>query len=167
MLTMSKDIMNFNLLPFKNESYSPFPLVKNKKVIEISKYQGNRVNRTVEISTPTGSTTLVNILQNVSKSKIARLFNICNPQVLAFITSNLELTDLLIDANEQIRKWFPSENLRLDFIDDMPSKLELSISVSLSDNEAFYKFDEFNENWWFTCSKEATKHLFIVLGFQN
>ena len=43
----------------------------------------------------------------------------------------------------------------------------LSIFVSLDDNEVFSKFDEFNENWWFPCSKQATKSLFIVLGFQN
>ncbi len=164
---MGKDIMNFNLLPFENESYSPFPFVKNKKVIEISKYQVNRVNRTVEISKSTDNTTLVNTLQGANTSKIVSLFNIGNPQILVFIASNLKLTDLLIEANEQIRKWFPSENIKLDFIDDMPSKLELSISIALSDNESFFKFDEFNKNWWFPCSKEATKYLFIVLGFQN
>jgi hypothetical protein len=164
---MSKDIMSFNLLPFENESYAPFPFVKNNKVIEISEYQGNRINRTVEISKPTSNTTLVNTLQSVNTSKIARLFNIGNPQILALIASDSALTDLLIEANKQVRKCFPSEKLSLDFIDDMPSKIELSISVSLDDNEVFSKFDEFNKNWWFACSKEATKHLFIVLGFQN
>lgn len=164
---MSKGSMKFNLLPFENESYSFFPLVKNNKVIEISKHQTNRVNRTVEISKPSSNTTFVKALQSVNISKVSSLFNIDNPQISAFIASNLELTDLLIEADEQVRKWFPSEDLRLDFIDDMPSKLELSIFVSLSDDEAFSKFDKFNENWWFPCSKEATKHLFIVLDFQN
>jgi hypothetical protein len=164
---MSKDIMKFNLFPFKNESYSPFSFVKNNKVIGISKYQGNRVNRTVEISKLTSNTTLVNTLQGVNTIKIASLFNIRDSQILAFIASDSDLTNLLIEANKQIREWFPSENLRLDFIDDIPSKLELSISVSLNDYEAFSKFDEFNEKWWFPCSKQATKYLFIVLGFQN
>jgi hypothetical protein len=164
---MSKDIMSFNLLPFENESYAPFPFVKNNKVIEISEYQGNRINRTVEISKPTSNTTLVNTLQSVNTSKIARLFNIGNPQILALIASDSALTDLLIEANKQVRKCFPSEKLSLNFIDDMPSKIELSISVSLDDNEVFSRFDEFNKNWWFPCSKEATKHMFIVLGFQN
>lgn len=159
--------MNFNLLPFENESYSPFTFVKNKKVIEISKYQINRINRTVEISKPTDNTTLVNTLQGVNTSKIVSLFKIGNPQILAFIASNLKLADLLIEANEQIRKRFPSENIKLDFIDDMPFKIELSISIALSDDEEFSKFDEFNANWWFPCSKEATKYLFIVLDFQN
>ena len=95
------------------------------------------------------------------------LFNIRDPKILAFIASDSDLTNLLIEANKQIRKWFPSENLRLDFIDDIPSRLELSIFVSLNDYEAFSKFDEFNEKWWFPCSKQATKYLFIVLGFQN
>ncbi len=164
---MSEDTMKFNLLPFKSESYSVFPFVKNNKVIQISKYQGNRVNTTVKISKLTGNTTLINTLQSINTTRIASLFNICNPQILAFVALNSGLTNLLIAANEQIRKSFPSESLRLDFIDDMPSKLELSISVSLDDNEAFSKFDKLNENWWFPCSKEATKHLFIVLGFQN
>jgi hypothetical protein len=155
------------LFPFKNESYSPFSFVKNNKVIGISKYQGNRVNRTVEISKLTSNTTLVNTLQGVNTIKIASLFNIRDSQILAFIASDSDLTNLLIEANKQIREWFPSENLRLDFIDDIPSKLELSISVSLNDYEAFSKFDEFNEKWWFPCSKQATKYLFIVLGFQN
>lgn len=164
---MSKDTVKFDLLPFKNESYSLFPFFKNNKIIEISKYQGNRINRTVEISKPTSNTNLVNTLQSVNTSKISRLFNIGNPQILAFIASDIALTDLLIEANKQVRKCFPSEKLSLGFIDDMPSKLELSISVSLDDNEIFSKFDELNENWWFPCSKEATKHLFIVLGFPN
>ena len=102
-----------------------------------------------------------------SNAAISSLFNIRDSKILAFIASDSDLTNLLIEANKQIRKWFPSENLRLDFIDDIPSKLELSISVSLSDYEAFSKFDEFNEKWWFPCSKQATKYLLIVLGFQN
>ena len=106
-------------------------------------------------------------LPSYGNAAIASLFNIRNSKILAFIASDSDLADLLIETNKQIRKWFPSENLRLDFIDDIPSKLELSISVSLNDYEAFSKFDEFNENWWFPCSKQATKHLFIVLGFQN
>ena len=106
-------------------------------------------------------------LPSYSNAAIASLFNIRNSKILAFIASDSDLTDLLIETNKQIRKWFPSENLKLDFIDDIPSKLELSISVSLSDYEAFSKFDEFNEKWWFPCSKQATKYLFIVLGFQN
>ena len=164
---MSKDTMKFDLLPFKNESYSLVPFVKNNKVIEISKYQINRINTTVEISNPTGNKTFFNTLQSGNDTRIASLFNIRNSKILAFIASDSDLTDLLIETNKQIRKWFPSENLRLDFIDDMPSKLELSIFVSLDDNEVFSKFDEFNEKWWFPCSKQATKYLFIVLGFQN
>ena len=164
---MSKDTMKFDLFPFKNESYSPFSFVKNNKAIEISEYQSNKVNTTVKISKLTGNTTFVNTLQSCNDSKIASLFNIRNPKILAFIASDSNLTDLLIEANKQVRKWFPSENLRLDFIDDISSKLELSIFVSLSDYEAFSKFDKFNEKWWFPCSKEGTKRLFIVLGFQN
>ena len=164
---MSKDTMKFDLFPFKNESYSPFSFVKNNKAIEISEYQSNKVNTTVKISTPTGNTAFVNTLQSTNNSRIASLFNIRDSKILAFIASDSDLNNLLIEANKQIRKWFPSENLRLDFIDDIPSKLELSIFVSLDDNEVFSKFDEFNENWWFPCSKQATKSLFIVLGFQN
>ena len=164
---MSKDTMEFDLLPFKNESYSPFTFFKNNKVIEFFGYQSNKLNTTVKISKPTGNTTFVNTLQGDNNSKIASLFNIHDSKVLAFIASDSDLTDLLIEANKQVRKCFPSEKLSLDFIDDMPSKLELSISVSLDDNEVFSKFDELNENWWFPCSKEATKHLFIVLGFPN
>ena len=164
---MSEDTIKFDLLPFENESYSLFPLVKNNKVIEISKYQGNRVNRTVKISKPTSNTTFVNTLQSINTSRIASLFDVANPQILAFIALDSELTSLLIVANDQIRKCFPSEALRLDFMVNMPSKLQLSISISLDDNEAFSKFDKFNENLWFPCSKDATKYLFIVLGFQN
>ena len=164
---MSRDTMKFDLLPFKNESYSLVPSVKNNKVIEISKYQINRINTTVEIPNLTGNKTFSNTLQSVNDARIASLFNIRNSKILDFIASDSGLTSLLIEANKQVRKWCPSENLSLDFIDEMPSKLELSISVSLDDNEVFSKFDKFNENWWFPCSKEATKHLFIVLGFQN
>ena len=163
---MSKDTMRFDLFPFKNESYSPFSFVKNNKAIEITEYQSNKVNTTVKIPKPTANTTFVNTLQS-GNSKIANLFNIRDPKILTFIASDSGLTNLLIEANKQIRKWFPSENLRLDFIDDIPSRLELSIFVSLNDYEAFSKFDEFNEKWWFPCSKQATKYLFIVLGFQN
>jgi len=164
---MSKDTMKFDLLPFKNQSYSLVPFVKNNKVIEISKYQINRINTTVEIPNLTGNKTFFNTLQSGNDARIASLFNIRDSKVLDFITSDSDLADLLIEANKQVRKWFTSENLRLDFIDDMPSKLQLSISVSLSDYEAFSKFDEFNEKWWFPCSKQATKYLFIVLDFQN
>jgi hypothetical protein len=107
----------------------------------------------------------------INNADIRDLFVIKDPKVLTFIGSNLGLINLLTEANQQIRKWFPSEELRLDFSDNSGVsawiKLELCILTTLHEDEAFLRFDQFNEKWWFSCLDEAAKDLFIVLKFKN
>jgi hypothetical protein len=163
--------MKFELSPFNNELYLSIPHVEKSKVIEISEYQGNITNKTVEISKSISHENFVSISQDINTSQIASLFNIQTPKALAFINSRLELAKLLIEANEQIRKRFPSESLSIDFADGTLTslwvKIELSIITSLDVDTAFSRFDEFNENWWFSYLNESTKDLFIVLKFQD
>lgn len=163
--------MKFELSPFHNEIYLSVPHVEKSKIIEISEYNRNIINKTVEISKSISYENSINISQGINTSQIARLFDIHNPKALAFINSRLELAKLLIEANGQIRKRFPSETLSIDFADGTLTslwvKIELSIVTSLDVDTAFSRFDDFNENWWFSYLNESTKDLFIILKFQD
>jgi hypothetical protein len=104
--------------------------------------------------------------QSAYREMIKNLFSIQENRVLDFIDSNIELAILLIEACKNIRKSFPNEKLDLAFVDDMPDKLEIIINGFVDDDNAFLKFNEFNENWWFPRIEEntVTMYPFIVLN---
>ena len=166
---MNKNNLVIEYPHFKNEAYSNFSLPKGNKVTQIDKYLIKRVTRTLTVNNPnlTSSDAFVHTGQGFNVSKVASLFNIKSSKVLNFINSSQGLASLMLETKKQIRKWFPTDVLEVEFVYDMPDKLQIAIRSTGDVNQAFERFNEFNEKWWFPCSNEATKHLFIVLNFQD
>jgi hypothetical protein len=69
-----------------------------------------------------------------------------------FIQAHQELTSLLNEAYQELRKYFSSEDLKLELVTDPEiageQQLFVYIFTSLSVTDALQKFDEFDEQWW-------------------
>jgi hypothetical protein len=69
-----------------------------------------------------------------------------------FLQEHQELFVLLKEASKEIRKYFPSEDLKLELVSDpeivQDRQLFVYIFTSLSVTDALNKFDEFDEQWW-------------------
>lgn len=81
------------------------------------------------------------------------------------------LVDILLKAHQEVRKYFPSEKLRLKLSVDPESpqweKLLLSIYSSPEYvDEALNKLDEFDQKWWIEASLGVAVNLYINLEFE-
>jgi hypothetical protein len=69
-----------------------------------------------------------------------------------FLQAHPELTALLNEAYQELRKYFSSEDLKLELVADPEiigdQQLFVYIFTSLSVTDALEKFDEFDEQWW-------------------
>ncbi|MUG95961.1 hypothetical protein F7734_27865 [Scytonema sp. UIC 10036] len=107
------------------------------------------------------------ILQRISK-----IFTLENPlQIVKFINKKPETLSWLLEASQEIRKYFPIEKLRLSYSTDpeIPQweKLVLYILVNPEFSEdAFKKLDAFDENWWLDASSKADVNLCIDVDFE-
>lgn len=88
-----------------------------------------------------------------------------------FLQNHANLIDVILEAHPQIRKYFPTEKLRLKlYIDPESSEWEyLIISICVSSesvDEALNKQNEFDENWWLNASLGVAVNLSIDLEFE-
>jgi hypothetical protein len=105
-------------------------------------------------------------------SRVSKLYTIENILYLnRFLQKYPNLIDVILEAYPQIRKYFPTEKLRLKLFTDPESpqweKLLLSIFASPeSVDEALNQLDEFDENWWIDASSGVAVNLCIHLDFE-
>lgn len=105
-------------------------------------------------------------------SKISFFYRVENViDVHRFLQKHSNLIDVLLEAHPQIRKYFPSEKLRLKLYVDPESpqweKLVLSICASPeSVDQALNQLDELDENWWIDASLGVAVNLCIHLDFE-
>ncbi|QKQ73932.1 hypothetical protein [Nostoc sp. TCL240-02] len=105
-------------------------------------------------------------------SKIVQFYTIDNVvDTLRFLRKHQSLVDILLKAHQEVRKYFPSEKLRLKLSVDPESpqweKLLLSIYSSPEYvDEALNKLDEFDQKWWIEASLGVAVNLYINLEFE-
>ncbi len=105
-------------------------------------------------------------------SKIVQFYTIDNVvDTLRFLRKHQSLVDILLKAHQEVRKYFPSEKLRLKLSVDPESpqweKLLLSICSSTEYvDEALNKLDEFDQKWWIEASLGVAVNLYINLEFE-
>jgi hypothetical protein len=105
-------------------------------------------------------------------SKIGFFYRVENViDVHRFLQKHSNLIDVLLEAHPQIRKYFPTEKLRLKLYVDPESpqweKLVLSICASAeSVDQALNQLDELDENWWIDASLGVAVNLCIHLDFE-
>jgi hypothetical protein len=70
----------------------------------------------------------------------------------SFIQEHKELVSLLTEAFKELRKYFPTEDFKLQLVSDPEiageQQLFVYISTSLSVTDALKKLDKFDEKWW-------------------
>jgi hypothetical protein len=108
----------------------------------------------------------------IPENQISKLFTLENPlQIVKFLNKKPEILSWLLKSYQEIRKYFPTEKLRLSYSTDpeIPQweKLVLAICVSPEFSEdAFKKLDTFDENWWLDASSKANVNLCIDVDFE-
>ncbi|MBE9218099.1 hypothetical protein [Dolichospermum flos-aquae] len=88
-----------------------------------------------------------------------------------FLQNHANLIDVILEAHPQIRKYFPTEKLRLKlYIDPESSEWEYLIIYVCANpefiSEAFNKLREFRKNWWREASLGVAVNLSIDLEFE-
>jgi hypothetical protein len=89
-----------------------------------------------------------------------------------FIVKNPEVITLLLEAQKQIRKYFPQERLTLsvslEYEHTEWERLEISIFIENSENfdEAFDRLSQFDHGWWLDNSSGIGLKLYIGLEFE-
>ncbi|MBD2133419.1 hypothetical protein H6F47_13515 [Sphaerospermopsis sp. FACHB-1094] len=104
--------------------------------------------------------------------KINSLYIVENKfDVHRFLQKHSNLIGVLLEAHPQIRKYFPTEKLRLKlyFDPESPEWEYLIIAICTSPefvDEALNKQTEFDENWWIDASLGVAVNLSIDLEFE-
>jgi hypothetical protein len=69
-----------------------------------------------------------------------------------FLQAHQELISLLTEAYQELRKYFSSEDLKLELVADSEiadeRQLFVYIFTALSVTDALKQFDEFDDKWW-------------------
>ncbi len=88
--------------------------------------------------------------------------------VSSFLQAHQELISLLNEAYKELRKYFSSEDLKLELVTDpeiAEDRLFVYIFTSLSVTDALRKLDEFDEQWWLEQLDRANSLLNFNLRF--
>jgi hypothetical protein len=86
-----------------------------------------------------------------------------------FLQENKELVSLLNEAYQELRKYFSTEDFKLELVTDAEiageKQLFVYVFTSLSVTDALKKFDEFDECWWLNRIARANGLLNFNLRF--
>ena len=86
-----------------------------------------------------------------------------------FLQAHAEIVLLLSEAYRELRKYFSSENLKLELVSDPEiageQQLFVYIFTSLSVTDALNKFDDFDNRWWLDRIERANGLLNFNLRF--
>ncbi len=93
------------------------------------------------------------------------------PEVVQFIEKHPFLVPVLLAAPDQIRHYFPNEQLFLE-VDSDPEignyvQLVLSILTTLDPYVAMDREDRLDAEWWRSLSHEERKHLCPILAYSD
>src|SRR5687768_182782 len=92
-------------------------------------------------------------------------------RVLAFLEQHSSLQPLILEAHDEIRKYFPDSPLTLEVLADpeFPAnpQLVLYIVTRLHADEALGVLDQLDETWWFGAMHRAGDQFSINLQYQR
>ena len=110
-------------------------------------------------------------LFEVRFQKLKRLFVVGDQdQIQRTLKSHPSLMPLLLDAHQNIQRYFPGSEVMLDVSIDPDSltgdneELVVSIGTQLDGKEALKTLEQFYDDWWSHVSNEATDK--IVIGLE-
>jgi hypothetical protein len=102
---------------------------------------------------------------------IDKLFKVRKPdKVKQFLSGNKTLVKMISSIYTKIRKEFPSENIILEAVSDSPLSREkdivISVSTSLSVDEAIERLDRVEDVRWDKGSKDPYVDICVKLKYQ-
>ena len=103
-----------------------------------------------------------------TRSKIQDQYAIESDSVYRFLDTHLELSDLLLEAAEQIQAYFPDSQRYLEVDIDPETtevKLLLSIEPQFDFDEAVNRLEQFEQDWWLDNFNRAESRLTIILAY--
>lgn len=110
-------------------------------------------------------------LQEIDLQTLEKSYKIIEPErVFEFLKERQYLLPLLLEAREEILKYFPQSSLSLELKADPEaednSQLILYIQTNLPFKEALDQLDKFDEQWWLDKVDQAKGNLCIDLAFK-
>ena len=92
-----------------------------------------------------------------------------SPEVKEFLTDNIYLISLVVDAYEKIGEYFPQATLILEVVsdpEDNTRELVIFIHTDLPPDDALNRLEQLDENWWLKASLDAGGKLCIHIEFK-
>ena len=92
------------------------------------------------------------------------------PEVSDFLSDNVYLVPLLVEAYGKIREYFPSAKLILEVVADPEANKEkelvIFIRTNLPPDEALDRLELLDRNWWLDASLDSGEKLCIHVEFE-
>jgi len=92
------------------------------------------------------------------------------PEVSDFLSDNVYLVPLLVEAYGKIREYFPSAKLILEVVADPEAdkekELVIFIRTNLPPDEALDRLELLDRNWWLDASLDSDEKLCIHVEFE-
>jgi hypothetical protein len=116
------------------------------------------------------STALYNHSRTAGQEILGKFEVIESAKVLDFIENHKFLNELLLQAEKEIKVYFPDSKLFLEVKSDVENredtKLVLSICPDYSPKEAHSKLKQLRKAWWFDASDSSNDKLAINLRYR-
>jgi len=102
--------------------------------------------------------------------QLEQFYRLRNPEeVWYFLELHPYLVPLLTETYGQIRKYFPTADLVVEYAPDpeVPGEEQLLVLIAIEQdvNKAHEALERFNHDWWFDAGDQAFDDLCIMLGF--
>ena len=100
-----------------------------------------------------------------TRSKIQDQYAIESDSVYRFLDTHLELSDLLLEAAEQIRADFPQASRRLEaYVDPETGHEQLIayVGTNLDFDDFMNSLEQFRQDWWLDNPGRAQSNLSII-----
>lgn len=166
---------SFTIIPNLNSVIRFFIEVKNREIKELIKESLDSIIRDIKNYEKLCELIEKNFigLEELSRELIylSKIYKLREPsKVLEFLSNNISLIPVVVEAYEKIKKYFPQADAVLEVISDPEAtneELVIFIRTSLSPDEAFKRLEQFDKDWWLDTSLKAGEKLCIHVEFKE
>lgn len=167
--------LSFTIIPNLNLVIRFFIEVRNIEIREFSKELIDNIIRSIENYEKLYELIEKNFigLEELPRelTYLSKIYNLREPsKVLEFLSNNISLIPVVVEAYEKIKKYFPQADAVLEVVSDpeaINEELVIFIRTSLSPDEAFKRLEQFDKDWWLDTSLKVGEKLCIHVEFKE